>query len=47
MASGSAPRTEMHLEMMLDFTFEGHVIANMTDYIGTILANFPEETTGM
>jgi hypothetical protein len=35
-----------YLGMMLDFTFEGHVIVNMTDYIGTILADFPEEITG-
>ena len=35
-----------YLGMMLDFTFEGHVIVNMTEYIRTILANFPEEITG-
>ena len=36
-----------YLGMMLDFTFDGHVIINMSDYIGTILADFPEEITGM
>jgi len=35
-----------YLGMMLNFTFEGHVIVNMTKYIGTILADFPEEITG-
>jgi hypothetical protein len=36
-----------YLGMMLDFTLEGHVIVNMADYIGTILADFPEEITGV
>ena len=39
-------KVQDYLGMMLDFTFEGHVIVNMTDYIGTILADFPEEITG-
>ena len=32
-----------YLGMILDFTMDGHVIINMTEYIKTIIADFPEE----
>jgi hypothetical protein len=32
--------------MILDFTMEGHVIINMTEYIKTILTDFLEDITG-
>jgi hypothetical protein len=35
-----------YLGMILDFTMEGCVIINMTEYIKTILDDFPEEITG-
>jgi hypothetical protein len=35
-----------YLGMILDFTMEGHVIIKMTEYIKTILTDFPEEITG-
>ena len=34
-----------YLGMILDFTMEGHVIINMTEYIKTIIDDFPEEIT--
>ena len=35
-----------YLGMILDFTMEGHVIINMTEYIKTILSDFPEDISG-
>jgi hypothetical protein len=31
--------------MILDFTMDGHVIINMTEYIKTIITDFSEEIT--
>jgi hypothetical protein len=36
-----------YLGMILDFTRDGHVLINMTEYIRTIIADFPEEITGI
>jgi hypothetical protein len=36
-----------YLRMILDFSLDGRVIINMTEYIGKILEDFPEEISGM
>lgn len=36
-----------YLGMILDFSFDGHVIINMTEYTGKILEDFPEEILGI
>ena len=33
--------------MILDFSKDGHVMINMSNYIQTIIGEFPEEITGM
>jgi hypothetical protein len=36
-----------YLGMILDFSKDGHVMVNMTEYIHTIIAEFPEKITGI
>lgn len=44
---GAQGKVHDYLGMMLNFTFEGHIIINMAEYTGTIIADFPEEITGV
>ena len=36
-----------YLGMILDFSKAGHVMVNMSEYIRTIIADFPEEIVGI